>query len=106
MIELKYTRHAQVERRERISYIDRTVGIGSYIVAEIHESLEHGPHIKQLTNTGVIIVRGRNNLIVTMMIATMPQAWRICKMANVWMPYSIMHQIEDNQYYVGYQPHC
>ena len=65
------TYHASVEREARIHYIIDTIGVGEPVVKFYRES---DKRYTTLTSTGVIIITGNNNIIITMYIGTIDEA--------------------------------
>lgn len=64
------TKHAIVEREERLVRIATTIGFGE-IVAE----RESNEKIKSITNTGVIWVHTRQHVLVTAYVANVKDAY-------------------------------
>ena len=70
---MTYTKHAQWDRMDRMTYIQETVGFGE-VIAE-HLSRESTTCYRQLTNTGVILITDKaQNVLVTAYIANVGQA--------------------------------
>lgn len=66
------TKHFRNDRIERATYIAQTIGFGE-VVREINDYYQGRFERRQLTETGVIIVRNIDNVIVTMFIASIKQ---------------------------------
>ena len=65
------TYHARIEREARINYIIDTVGIGEPVV-KVQRPKDK--RYMTLTNTGVIIITGNDNVLITMYIGTIDEA--------------------------------
>ena len=94
------TYHFRVERKGRFEYIEATCGLGEEVVSEIFQSPTSTlPSYNTLTTTGVIIVRNVDTKkIVTMFIATMPQAMAIYRTATGGrLPDWLYKQVKRNQ---------
>ena len=63
--------HLRAERLDRVAYIATTIGYGN-IVFERHSSST--PTVSCLTDTGVLIVKDEEGMIITMYIAEYKQA--------------------------------
>ena len=97
------TYHARVEREERINYIIDTVGIGEPVV-KVQRPKDK--RYMTLTNTGVIIITGSDNVIITMYIGTIDEALmtyrNATKMHN--MPDGLYKKVKAVQKYRRKQP--
>lgn len=70
------TNHMKNDRMNRWLFINETIGVGEVIRSTapyIHERTKQLCH-KELTSTGVIIIKGENALVITCYIATIEQA--------------------------------
>jgi len=70
------TTHAKRDRMARLEYIIDTVGVGKVMCeATFHDAREgYDDTVRQLTSTGVIIIKSSRNQVVTAYIATHDQA--------------------------------
>lgn len=69
--------HALNDRKIRIQFIEKTIGIGSPCL--ICQDPNNKGCVQTLTSTGVLIVRNKTtNMIITMFIATATQAVDVC----------------------------
>ena len=105
MINCPVSNHAQLDRRHRLEYIFNTVGFGDVIMSEIH----HGDKLLQLTDTGVVLVRGtktEDHPLITAYIATITQAVTIyCTGMNTdKLPTVLWKKIQRNQPFKNEQP--
>ena len=103
----KVTIHFRDERAERATYIAQTVGFGEVIrTAEFYN--KNGLYqTLQITETGVVIVRGNNGVLITMYIAKAIQIADIYKV-NEWgrVPNWLMNKATKNwkKGYIQNQP--
>ena len=70
------SKHLRAERIDRAVYIATTIGIGKEVIRKEKEGRDS---YSCLTDTGVVIIRGFDNSIITMYIATMAQATAIAE---------------------------
>lgn len=92
------TGHAFNDRMARFEYIIDTVGIGK-VTARYQDVDEYNRVvIFELTTTGVIIVRNKDNMVVTAYIAEMRQAIRVWRSTNgnKKMPAPLYTKINQN----------
>lgn len=71
----KMSAHFIIDRADRINYIEKTVGWGTVIV-EAPDPIREDVR-KALTSTGVLIIFGREDIIITAWIADVNQALRV-----------------------------
>ena len=76
----KMSAHVIVDRESRINHIENSVGWGT-IVAETPDPAHEGT-IKALTSTGVVIVKGEDDFIITAWIGNVNQTVWIWKHAK------------------------
>lgn len=75
------TYHANIERKERIDFIENTIGFGRKCYS-CEDPADPGV-IKSLTTTGVIVVESKvTGLIITMYVARVAQALNVIKLAT------------------------
>ena len=92
------TYHAKEERRDRREIV-KQVGIGKPI-AQIKKFSDGREKIEMLTNTGLIVVMGDDNKIITLYLASTAKAAAVYKSAhgaNAMMPVQIFEQIKINR---------
>jgi hypothetical protein len=70
------SKHLRTERIDRAEYIATTIGIGKEVIRKEKKGRDS---YSCLTDTGVVIIRGFDNSIITMYIATMAQATAIAE---------------------------
>lgn len=100
------TGHAFNDRMARFEYIVDTVGIGK-ITARYQDVDENNRIVVfELTTTGVIIVRNKDNMVVTAYIAEMKQAFKVWRSVNgnKKIPSSLYEKIRQNQRVRANQP--
>lgn len=89
--------HASQERTERMIYIVMNIGLGDKIVCTI----ERDNNKKEvLTNNGILLVLGDDNLVVTAYVPTFDQAfaiWHRCNPTIQRMPEALYQRIKNNQ---------
>ena len=78
----KVTIHFKNERADRATYISQTVGFGE-IIHSIEGYNQNVFQIKEITETGVIIVRDGHKRIITMYIAKPEQVLTYYRMNNL-----------------------
>ena len=92
------TAHAFYDRMTRFEYIVDTVGIGK--VAARYQDVDAKNRIAffELTTTGVIIVKNKDNMVVTAYIAREQQAIKVWRGAdgNKKMPAPLYKKINQN----------
>jgi len=92
------TYHAKEERRDRREIV-KQVGIGKPI-AQIKKFSDGREKIEMLTNTGLIVVMGDDNKIITLYLASTAKAAAVYKSAhgaNAMIPVQIFEQIKINR---------
>ena len=93
----KVSIHFKEERIDRATYIAKTVGFGK-IVQAAHYYRQDGKYtVHTITETGVIILYGTNNKIITMFIARPEQVIALYK-KNEWgkVPNWLMNKVNKN----------
>ena len=88
-----FTNHACIDRADRIAYIATTIGFGE-VLYERYQPATDTYHT--LSDTGVIIIRNANKVIVTMYIATLPQALAVAQVSHL-PTYLARKIIKNNQ---------
>lgn len=91
----KMSEHASQERIERMMYLVMEIGLGD----EVCSVESRNDCTEVLTSTGLILVLGNENLLVTAYIANMDRATRIWRAANgnIEMPQTLYRQIVRNK---------
>jgi hypothetical protein len=93
------TYHAKEERRDRREIV-KQVGIGRPI-AQVKKFSDNGREkTEMLTDTGLIVVMGDDNKIITLYLASTAKAAAVYKSAhgaNAMMPVQIFEQIKINR---------
>lgn len=94
------TKHFKNDRIERAAYISQTVGFGEVVkVLDVYEDGRFSR--RELMDTGVIVIRSINNVIITMFIATEGQ---IKYIYNGKAPQWIINKARKNKKYMRNQP--
>lgn len=99
------TYHAKIERKTRINYIEKTIGIGNPIATTI--SRYEKDSLRTLTDTGVIIITNiYTKRIITMFIASINQGVAVYKEGKQakQVPKNIMRTLYNNINYMDGQP--
>lgn len=87
--------HVIIDRKTRIEIIEKTVGWGTPIVEASDKKGRDAT--ATLTSTGVLIVRGADNMIITAFIATVRQAQAVWNRAGAGkMPTWLWNMINYN----------
>ena len=88
--------HAIVERANRVSNIENSIGWGE-IVAEAPDRNDANVR-RALTSTGVLLVLGENDFIITAWVAEVRQAAAVWKKANngARMPRQLWNMVNYN----------
>lgn len=95
------TYHAKEERRDRRD-IAKKVGIGKPVVEQHMFSADGRPKTEILTDTGLVVVLGEDNKIVTLFLASINKACAMYKTTyggNARMPEALYEQIKINNYF-------
>lgn len=75
--------HAIIDRKERISFIENTIGFGEPVAKTKRDRDANGDAITILTSTGVVVVEvEETEEIITAFVATVRQATGIWHRAN------------------------
>ena len=75
-----FSYHAQVERADRLAQLEEVLGF-TKIVLEVPVAEEEKRYC--LTSSGILIVKNlHRDYVITAFMATIDQAYRICKMAG------------------------
>lgn len=85
-----FSHHALAERADRIAYIATTIGFGEIVHAVWDVKNQN---YRCITNTGVMIIKSRDDVIITMFIATYGQ---VEKLYNGNVPKSMSEVIRRN----------
>jgi len=93
------TSHAHYDRQARLEYIIDTIGVGKVAVSSFEIDSQNRPVNYELTTTGVIIVKNKDNMVVTAFIAEMNQAIKIWRNVhgNKKMPTPLYTKIQQNE---------
>ena len=93
----KVSIHFAQDRVERAAYIAETVGFGEIVRTAEYYNRDNLFETKQITETGVMIVRGSSGQIVTMFIMRPDQVEEIYKKNN-WgrVPSWLMTKVKKN----------
>lgn len=102
------TRHFREDRIERAAYIAQTVGFGDVYVRHTYtrEGYER-PITIEVTDTGVIVIRGDDRAIITMYIATTSDLIKMFKASGLGrVPTCLINKAKKNMTrgYVNAQP--
>ena len=95
------TYHAKEERRDRRE-VAKQVGIGRPVVEQHMVSQNGKPKTEILTDTGLVVVMGENNKIVTLFLASVSKAAAMYKTMhgpNARLPEQLYQQIKLNNYF-------
>ena len=95
MLQLNMTYHARTDRLDRLVLCVEKFGIGEFIL-EYHDTSRHA--MRKLTSTGLMLIVGENNELITGYMATVTQIKEIylCKL-NKQPPSWILTQARNNQ---------
>ena len=103
----KLSKHASVDRIERLYYLMETLGIGEEVCWSFSKAGQNRRQI--LTSTGVVLVLGEDECVITAYVATMKEATYIWHTshptrANQTMPQWLYTRVVHNRkYYRGNQ---
>lgn len=101
------TRHASVERYDRLEYIIDTVGFGERIILEAFIPNEEKITRKiQITDSGVLLVKPeKEEIIITAWIASIEQAVMVARKSGLThVPESLYKKVSRNKKYWKNQP--
>lgn len=93
----KLSTHASVERLERLYYLNMEIGIGNEVCSIPGSRIGRK---EVLTDTGIILILGDNDIVITAYIATINKAvaiWRIAYGDNAIIPRSLYKRIISNK---------
>lgn len=76
------THHARFDRANRLNYIIDTIGIGEVMYTSYQKCYDGRDAFLKLTSTGVVVVTGKDNKIITAYIATVNEAIGIYRKAT------------------------
>ena len=94
----KVTIHFRDERVDRATYIAQTVGFGKICYTSEYWTREGLYTIIELTETGVMIVRGANGILITMYIASKKDVLNLFKQGRLGrVPTWLMAKVEKNK---------
>lgn len=95
------TKHFVNDRIERATYISKTVGFGDVVFTDLPTA---NNTYKEVTKTGVIVVRGDDRVIVTMFIATPSQIVSVYASKGARVPQWLYQKAKKNSKYMKNQP--
>ena len=106
MINCTLTNHALYDRKNRLTYIQNTIGFGDVILAE---KVESDQRVMQLTDTGVMLVRSLRDPdrpLITAYIAGLVQAVEVYQAYTdkYDLPKYLRKKIDRNQRFRLCQP--
>ena len=93
MMKLKLSEHITNDRQNRAVAIVMAVGMGE-VVLSIPD--KHPNRTASLTSTGVVFITAENGTIVTIYLATIPQADKLYHVAGKEMPKVIKQVVKNN----------
>lgn len=94
-MERNCSRHLSEDRLDRAVFIATTIGYGEVVREMVVDHPQGGLSIRQLTDTGIIIVRSLDRkIVVTMWVASYGQAQRIY--GDSPMPVGLKKKIKTN----------
>lgn len=101
-----YSYHLEVERRERMEFIRKNIGFGEPCAFVFHQSkTAKKPHREELSDTGILTVYAEDWSIITIHIASFPQAMAIYRKSNKAEPPEwIKKQFQTAQRYKEIEP--
>ena len=94
------TRHASVERFDRISKIIDIFN-GDFGETIIRVKDEKDGHWQELTTNGVFVVKGRDNVVITMFICSIKQANYFVAASGKMLTKNQWKRIRNNQKYIA-----
>jgi len=97
----KMSKHASIERYERLAYLVDTVGIGEELCRVYREESK----VEILTDTGVILVIGIDNTLITAYLANLNKAfsiWRGSTIGARQMPQWLYKRLLSNRQYYNH----
>lgn len=102
----KYSFHVEVERRERLEFIQKNIGYGKPCAFVFHKSeTARQAHREELSDTGILTVYAEDWSVITIHIASFPQAMAIYRKANKTEPPEwIKRQFQTAQRYKDIEP--
>lgn len=89
-----FSKHMLQDRTDRYVFIATKLGFGEIIFSKPHQTSE-GDGTLNITSTGVIIIKGYRNTIITMYIGTKEQIK--ASYGNTPIPSFLIHQIRRNE---------
>ena len=89
------TYHAEYERKWRMDYIEANIGFGEPLVKSWNSKRKSW---HEITDTGIMVIRGANGIVITMYIANEKEVLTTYKMAGrSVVPVALMNKIRKNQ---------
>ena len=96
---VKMSIHAREERLDRLTYIAMNVGFGDTVFEAPNG--QHPDRIDCLTDTGVLIIKGRDGTIITAYIPTMDKVIAIYRRQGITrIPTAVYNKVRKNEYHV------
>ena len=99
---VKFSEHMTADRMGRYLFIATKVGFGE-VTLEAATRTAEGAAIAQLTSTGVLMIRGKKNIIVTMYLATVSQIMNIFKQQIIPREIIIAAKNNEKRNYISLQ---
>lgn len=91
----KMSAHAIVDRKTRFAVIENSIGWGNPVI--VAPDKKGRDATATLTDTGVLVIRGSDNMIITAFIATVRQAQAVWNRGNGGkMPQALWNMINYN----------
>lgn len=94
MAKLVFSKHMLQDRIDRYVFIATQLGFGEIIFTKPHQT-SAGAGTFNITSTGVIMIIGYNNTVITMYIGSAEQIR--AAYGNNQMPRELVHQIRRNE---------
>ena len=89
-----FSKHMLQDRTDRYVFIATQLGFGEIIFSKPHQT-SAGAGTFNITSTGVIMIKGYNNTVITMYIGSAEQIR--AAYGNNPMPRELVHQIRRNE---------
>lgn len=98
MMKRECTYHLSDDRLDRVVFIATKIGYGNVIQEKVYLNTERGNYWRQITDTGVLIVRSEDKkTIITMWLANINQATEIYNGRR--LPQYLYNRIMKNRQY-------
>lgn len=94
MEKVVFSKHMLQDRTDRYVFIATQLGFGEIIFTKPHQT-SAGAGTFNITSTGVIMIMGYNNTVITMYIGSAEQIR--AAYGNHQMPRALVHQIRRNE---------